>query len=113
MAGHRWPNPLLASLGRRLVTLFDGLERRRREPERPMPHLFLPPYHSLAYESRTPDDLLALASAYAVQAEERSGEGGARVVELGLLGLPAELQRHLGGAGRRGGAGARGRGGGG
>ena len=40
----------------------------RRAPLEPAPHLFLPPYHTLAYEGFDPGLLRALAATYAARA---------------------------------------------
>ena len=56
-----------------LLELLGSVEARRQAPMRPAPHLFLPPYHALAYEHMRPHWLRQLATAYAEHAAERSG----------------------------------------
>jgi len=48
--------------------LLDAANGVGRSPLAPAPHLFLPPYHALAYEGFTPTRLRALAALYAGRA---------------------------------------------
>jgi protein O-GlcNAc transferase len=64
-------------LRRLLASLLTKVAARAAQPMTPAPHLFLPPYHALAYERAQPDTLRRLAAAYAEHAAERSGAAAA------------------------------------
>ena len=53
--------------------LLDRINAKRRNPMMPSPHLFLPPYHALAYDRSDPIKLRELAAAYAEHAADRAG----------------------------------------
>lgn len=56
-----------------LSDLLSRVDERRAMPLQPAPHLFLPPYHALAYDRVPAGGLLRLAAAYAERAAERTG----------------------------------------
>ena len=60
-----------------LHDLLARVEARKAMPLQPAPHLFLPPYHALAYDGVSPSSLVRLATAYADHAAERSGASAA------------------------------------
>ena len=66
---------------KKLWVLLDDLlarvETRREQPMSPAPHLFVPPYHALAYDGAPPVKLRQLATAYSEHAADRSGSSAA------------------------------------